>query len=286
VLTDHEYGAVQRIWQRACQRAGAAVPITAALPVPIDSAHDVVEAILAKVTARTRLIVVSHITSPTAIILPVSDICQAAHQRNVAVCVDGPHAVAQLPLDLDRLQCDYYTASCHKWLCAPFGSGFLYVHPRHQASIQSPIVSWGRLLPATPTRWTDEFIWTGTRNPAAMLAIPAAVDFMQAVGLPAFRTATHQLARYARHQLARLTDLEPLVPDSPQWYASMAQVPLPPGDAVDLQRKLWEQYRIEVPIVSWRERRFARVSCHLYTEQAHIDRLVDALRTLLKDETA
>lgn len=284
ILTDHEYGAVRRIWQRACRRARAAPPITADLPMPVTSTDEIVDAILARATPNTRLIVVSHITSPTAITLPIAEICHAAHERDIAVCVDGPHAVAQLPLDLDLLNCDYYTASCHKWLCAPFGSGFLYVLPKHQANIEPPMLSWGRLLPDVPEKWNDEFIWSGTRNPSALLAIPAAIDFLRSAGMTAFQSGTHELARYARQRLAVLTDAQPLVPDSPQWYGSMAHVPLPEGDSMQLQRKLWDQYGIEVPIVSWKGARYVRVSCHLYTQRAHIDRLADALEALLKEE--
>lgn len=129
LLNNHEYGAVQRIWKRACDAAGAKLVI-ATLPLPIRNAEETVAGLLAEATEKTRLIVVSHITSPTAITLPVADLCRAARERGIAVCIDGPHAVAQLELNLESLGCDFYTASCHKWLSAPFGSGFLYVAPR------------------------------------------------------------------------------------------------------------------------------------------------------------
>ena len=286
VVTDHEYGAVLRIWQRACRRAGAAEPIVAQLPLPVETSDQFTDALLAKVTKRTRLIVVSHITSPTAVTMPVEEIGRAARARNVALCIDGPHAVAQLPLDLDRLGCDYYTASCHKWLCAPFGSGFLYVHPEQHGTVQSPILSWGRLRPHRPTKWSDEFIWSGTRDPSAFLSIPAAIDFLRQVGLDEFRATTHQLARYAREQLAALTGNPPLTPDSRAWYGSMVNVPLPPGEALPLQQALWQRYRIEVPIITWHDQRYIRVSCHLYTQKQDIDYLVEALGKLLAEPPA
>ena len=142
----------------------------------IEAADQVVEAIFAAATERTRLLVVSHITSPTAITLPVEPIVAEAKRRGMLVCVDGPHAVAQLPLDLERLACDFYCASCHKWLSAPFGSGFLYVAPQHHALIRTPILSWGRLPPTRLDAWSDEFIWSGTRDPSPYLAIPAAIE--------------------------------------------------------------------------------------------------------------
>lgn len=281
VLTDHEYGAVTRIWQRAAQRAGASEPRIARLPLPIESADQVVDAIIAETNGRTRLLVVSHITSPTAITLPVAQIVEEARHRGIRVCVDGPHALAQLPLDLDGLGCDFYCASCHKWLSAPFGSGFLYVAPVHHEQIQPPLLSWGRLLPNSVDAWSDEFIWSGTRDPSAYLSVPAAIEFLQRVGEAEFREVTHGLAQYARERLVDLVGDDPIVPDSSLWYGSMAQVPLPPGDAVELQSKLWSEYAIEVPIVQWHDRRWIRVSCHLYNRREDIDLLVEALGRLL-----
>jgi isopenicillin-N epimerase len=277
LLTDHEYGAVKRIWERACAGVGASVQ-TVALPLPLTTAEEVVATILKAVTPRTRLVVVSHITSPTAVILPVAQICAALRERNIAIAIDGPHAIAQVPLAIDQLDCDYYCASLHKWLCAPFGSGFFYVHPRRQASARPAMVSWGRIYPEDVQRWFDEFIWSGTRDAAAWLAVPAAIDFLESYGLARFRTECHALAQYARQRLVEFTGLEPIVPDDPVWYGTMAHVPLPLGDARLLQRTLWERHRIEVPIVSWNDRRFIRVSCHLYNTRDHVDRLLEALK--------
>ena len=238
-------------------------------------------AIEAEVTERTRLLVVSHITSPTAVILPVAEICLAMRGRGVAVAIDGPHAPVQTTVAIDSLGCDFYTASCHKWLSAPFGSGFLFVAPPQQKRIRPPLLSWGRLPPLEPTSWSDEFLWTGTRDYSAYLTIAAAIDFSEQVGLEAFRLRTHRLARYAREQLVGYFGREPIVPNSPQWYGSMAHVPLPDGDRKSLQDALWQQFHIEVPIVAWNGARYVRVSCHLYNHEQQIDQLVAALRKLL-----
>lgn len=282
LLTDHEYGAVKRIWERACHRAGAAPPRIAKLPLPFTSAEEAVASLFEASTDHTKIIVVSHVTSPTAVILPVDEICREARRRGIAICVDGPHAPAQVDIRLDELDCDYYVASCHKWLSAPFGSGFLYVHPRQQASVRAPLLSWGRLLPAQPESWSDEFLWSGTRDPSPYLAVSAAIDFIESVGLARFRERTHALARYARQRLVELTGREPIVPDSEAWYGAMAHVPLPPGDAKPLQDALWREHHIEVPIVDWNGGRYVRVSCHLYNTRAEIDQLVTALREQLK----
>lgn len=307
LATDHEYGAVQRIWRRRCQEAGATF-VVCKLPQPLESSRQVVEALQQAVTPRTKLLVVSHVTSPTAVILPVREICARAREQGVPVCIDGPHAPAAVPIDLESLGCDYYAASCHKWLSAPFGSGFLYVHPRRQPALAPSIVSWGRSLSGRPGNWKDEFNWTGTRDPAPWLAIADAIDFFQTLKVPAqntagesvdsatsksqgiklFREYSHQLAKYARDEIVELTGLEPFLPDSEEWYGSMIALPLPEavtpvtdGHMHPLQQSLWEKHQIEVPIVTWRSKCYIRVSCHLYNDRADIDRLKAALRELL-----
>ena len=278
VLTNHEYGAVKRIWARACEQAGTDPPVVARLPDRIESEQQVVDAIMNSVNAKTRLLVVSHITSPTALILPVQAIVDAAHQNGIEVCVDGPHAPAQIPLSLSELNCDYYTASCHKWLCAPFGSGFLSVSRRHVDHWSPATLSWGRLLPDRPETWWHEFVWSGTRDPSAYLTIPTAIEFLKGIGLDSFRARTHALAQYARQRLVEAIGIEPPHPDSSQFYGTMALVPLPDGDAGQLQRTLWQTDGIEVPIVDFEGKRFIRVSCHLYNVPEQIDRLVQAVQ--------
>lgn len=280
LLTDHEYGAVRRIWERAAGPAGARVE-SAALPFPVSSAMEVVQAIMDRTGPRTRLIVVSHITSPTAITLPVREICSAARDRGIAVCIDGPHALVQCDVEIDSLGCDFYCASCHKWLCAPLGTGFLFVHPRWQDRIRTPVLSWGRLLPAVPQRWDEQFTWSGTRNPAAWLAITGAIRFIEAVGVQVFRARTHWLARRTRARLEELTGCSAMIPDDPAWYQSMTEVPLPKGDWSTLQDRLWREWGIEVPIVRFADRWLVRVSHHLYTTTAQVDRLLESLTAAL-----
>jgi isopenicillin-N epimerase len=285
LLTDHEYGAVVRLWKRKCQAAGAKV-VTASLAV--SHAEPCVESLFASVTDRTRLIVVSHVTSPTALILPVAEICREAKSRGIPVCIDGPHAVAMLPLSLRNMSCDFYAASCHKWLCGPFGSGFLYVSPQWQRRVQPAIVSWGGSVAGRQPSWKDEFQWIGTRDPAAFLAVPAAIEFLKRVDLDLFRQRGHALAGEFRERMLRLSSV------GEEWsgpFGTMAAMPLPasntdppkPGQRDPLQDALWERFRIEIPVVHWQNRRLLRVSCHLYNERSDLDRLFDALQTLLPE---
>lgn len=281
LLNDHEYGAVLRIWERRCRRVGARVKV-APLPARFESTEQVVAAITAGITPRTRLTIVSQITSPTAIILPVAEIAAACRERDVAVCVDGPHVPAQIDLHLDALGIDFYCASLHKWLCAPLGTGFLYAHPRWQGLVQPQLLSWGRLLPALPEQWDEQFTWSGTRDASLYLSVPAAIDFMtNTIGLETFRRRCYWLANEACQRLMELTGERPLAPTTGGWYGTMCHVPLPPGDWSQLQSWLWEAHRIEVPIIHFNSRWFVRVSSHLYNTTAQVDLLVRALASRL-----
>lgn len=297
VLTNHEYGAVRRIWERACRRARAKL-VTAEIPFPPGSArgsavffpgeegvsprHDphgakkVSRPPLTALTPRTRLVVVSHILSEPAHILPVEQLIAACRDRGIAVCVDGPHAVAQLPLALDDLGCDFYTASCHKWLCGPLGSGFLYVAPPWHDRIEPPILSWGRLEPAAPHSWREEFWWSGTRSLAAYLAVPAAVDFLERIEQETFRHHGHALAKYGAELIDQVTGLQPPA-DRDRWYAAMTLAELPPGDAHALRMELWVRHRIEIPVLSIAGRRFLRISAHLYNTPDDMQHLAAAI---------
>lgn len=280
LLNDHEYGAVKRIWQRACERSSAVLR-EVELPFPAESNEQIVNAITAGITPRTKLVIFSHITSPTALVLPAAEITKAVRERGVAVCIDGPHAIAQVPVDLKALDCDYYTASLHKWLCAPSGSGFLYAHPRVQQQTQPAVLSWGKMLPDQPIDWTDEFTWLGTRDPSSYLAVPEAIRFMtETAGLDHFRTHCHELANYGAELVSEAFQL-PLPTETDHWHGTMALAELPPGDAYELREALWQQYKIEVPIIAWKERRLVRISAHLYNTQADMELLANALKNAI-----
>ena len=207
LLTDHEYGAVRNIWNRKCLQAGAKIVI-AQLPFPLDD-EGTVATISDAISGDTKIIVFSHVTSPTAAILPVKAICQLAKQRGVLTAIDGPHAVAMLDIHLDDIGCNFYCASCHKWLCAPFGSGFLWVHPKHHGKVRCPITSWGGSIAGHEARWQDRTNWLGTRDPAPLLSIPTAIKFFADVGLATFRQNAHELICHARRELLTIDDIGP-----------------------------------------------------------------------------
>ncbi len=296
LLNDHEYGAVFRIWRAACDRVGAKI-VSPTLgrgeddeqPRRFETPADISGPILAAITPQTKLIVISHISSPTAITFPVEQICQAARQRGIPVCIDGPHAIAMLKLNLRKIDCDFYCASLHKWLSAPFGSGLLYVRRNWQSKLKPHLTSWGRSLGGCGPRWQDTLNWLGTRDPAPFLSVPAAIDFLERVGLDAFRQQTHELARYAWQRLEPILGQHATIPNSLDWYGSMIAIPLPadpskkaqPNAIHPLQQTLWDRHRIEVLVTECHGHRYLRVSCHLYNTTAEIDALSEAVKSEL-----
>ncbi|MDQ3700481.1 MAG: aminotransferase class V-fold PLP-dependent enzyme [Chloroflexota bacterium] len=284
LATDHEYGACDRAWEFACRGRGARY-VKATVPVPLVTPEDVMAALFDAVTQRTRILFVSHITSPTAVIYPVREIARRAHEAGILTVVDGAHAPGQIDLDLRELDADFYAGNCHKWLCAPKGSGFLYARRSVQHLLAPPITSWGRAVdPAAPNAFVDEFEWQGTRDLAAYLAVPAAIDYLAVRDWPRIRQRCHELATWTRDAVTALTGLEPLTLASDAWYAQMVAMPLPPCDAVALKRRLLDEHSIEIPIVTWDGRQLVRVSVQGYNTHADVAALVDALARLLPQE--
>ena len=284
LFTDHEYGAVRNIWQEKCRTSGAEI-ITATLPFPLND-DETIEAVAAALTDKTRVLVVSHVTSATAAILPVQRICHMARRRGIVTVIDGPHAIAMLDVHLDKIGCDFYCASCHKWLSAPFGSGFLWAHPRHHHRIRCPIISWGGSVSGRSACWQDRVNWLGTRDPAALLSIPAAIRFFRDGRMAAFRRHAHELTCYARTKLLQIEGVGPFCTAANENCLSMCAVELPQpnhwqpgyhGRPDDLQMELRDLHKIEIPVGSWNGRRFLRVSSHLYNHVQQIDHLLEAL---------
>ena len=305
VSTDHEYNAVLNVLRYVAERDGARV-IIVELPFPAISPDDVVERILGAVTERTRLAVMSHVTSPTALILPVERIVPALAERGIDTLVDGAHAPGMLALDIDALGAAYYTGNLHKWVCAPKGSAFLHVRRDRQAGVRPGTISHGLNAPVRDrSRFRLEFDWQGTLDPTAWLSVPAAIDFVGALvegGWPAVMARNHELALHGRDALADALGGPHLGSPTPM-IGAMAALPLPRGgpfggieatgssplDTDPLQQVLYDRFGIEVPIGAWPvpavnaagpATRFIRVSAALHNDTTDMDRLVEALGEL------
>lgn len=276
LTTDHEYGAMDFTWQFVCGKTGASY-VRHPIPLPVGSVEETIDSLWRSVTPHTRVIFLSHITSPTALILPVSEICRRARNAGILTVIDGAHVPGQLPLDLKALDADFYTGNCHKWLCAPKGCAFLYVRTNRQSMIDPLVISWGWLEDAS---FVTRNQWQGTRDLASFLSVSAAIEFQQANHWDEVQRRGHALASETRQRLADLTGLTPIMPDSPTWFAQMFAAPLPDGDVKEIKTRLYDEYRIEVPTTVWNGRNFIRVSFQAYNSQKDVDRLVEALAKL------
>lgn len=297
LVTDHGYNACSNVVRYVVHREGADM-VVAKVPVPIESPEQIVEAVLARVTDRTRLAVLDHVTSPTAIVFPIHELVRRLAERGVDVMVDGAHAPGMLPLSLDQLGAAYYTGNGHKWLCAPKGSAFLYVRPDRQEDIQPPVISHGyNQSRLGHTSFQDAFDWQGTDDPTPWLCVGEAIRFLSGLvpgGLDALMRRNREMALAARRTLCRRLSVRPVC--SEEMIGSIAAVRLPNVPAATevadpaapvalprLGRVLAERFAIEVPVYYWPApgQSVLRVAAQVYNDAGQYERLADALDSLL-----
>jgi len=295
LTTDHAYNACRNALDFAAARSGARV-VVAAVPFPVASPDAVLEAVLARVTPRTRLALLDHVTSPTGLVWPIERLIAALAERDIDVLVDGAHAPGMVPLNLATLGATYYSGNCHKWLCAPKGSAFLWVRRDRQADVRPLTISHGANMPRPGrSRFRVEFDWTGTSDPTAWMTVPRAIAYVGALlpgGWPAVMARNRALALEARRRLCAAAGTPAPCPDD--MIGSLASVILPDGPAAEigwrrpdpLQRRLFEAWGIEVPVMSWPAppRRLVRVSAQLYNSGEDSARLAGALAKELAAE--
>jgi isopenicillin-N epimerase len=302
LATDHEYGALDRAWRFLAKERGFTYinqPVlgtesevsrlwTRRLESPDSVTQRFVDELWKGVTPRTRVIFLSHITSPTALLFPVEAVIRRARAEGILTVVDGAHAPGQIPLRLDDLGADFYGGNLHKWLCAPKGAGFLYARPEVQHLLKPLVVSWGyeAEIPG-PSQFVDHNEWTGTRDIAAFLAVPDAIRFQEEHDWPKVRAACQELVREAQERICELTSRPPIFGfengGTTGGRLQMAAAPLP--DSVDLaalKTRLYEEYCIEVPMILWNGRKLIRVSVQGYNSRRDVEKLVEALEQILQ----
>ncbi len=287
LVNDHEYPGCLTNVRRTAARTGASV-ISVALPFPIKGPEQVEEQVLSRVTARTRVALISHITSPTALVLPVDRIVPELERRGIPVILDGAHAIGQAPgLDVTRLGASYYTSNCHKWLCAPKGVAFLWVRPDRQQGLKPLVLSNNAERPRPGRKhMLTEFDYVGTGDYTGYVSVPDAIRVVGAMapgGWPEVIRRNHELALRGRDVLCRALGVEPPAPDS--MLGSMASVTLPAGpeerppsryhDA--LQDALLDRHGIQVPVWKGGGHRLIRISAQLYNSAEQYEHLGAAL---------
>jgi isopenicillin-N epimerase len=269
VTTSHAYGGNVPLLQYACERAGARCVVVDTWPA--GAADD----ILGAVTSRTRALLVDHISSATALRFPVEEICSRAREAGVLTIVDGAHAPGHIALDMGAVGADFYVGNFHKWLCAPKGAAFLHARPEVQPLLEPLAVSWDW----DAETWADRHRWSGTRDPSAHLAVPAAIEFQAEHAWDEVRVCCHDLAVLAERELVAL-GAEPLAANGDE-FVQMVAVRLPPCDPYALTRRLLDEHRIEVLAQEWHDSPVLRVSFQGYNDEKDLEALLAALPALL-----
>lgn len=280
LATNHEYGALDRTWRFLSKERGFAYINQ---PVDLASHEAFVESFWRGVTPRTRVIFLSHITSPTATLFPIDAVIQKARAQNILTIIDGAHASGQIPLHLDSLGADFYGGNLHKWLCAPKGAGFLYARPEVQHLLKPLVVSWG-YESETPgdSTFIDHHEWWGTRDLSAFLTVPMAIQFQQDQDWAQVRAACHRLAVETWKRVHALTGCAPLHSDPELWFVQMSLLSLPAAtDLAALKARLYDEFKIEIPVITWNENKLIRLSVQGYNTKRDMDKLLFALKSIL-----
>ncbi len=285
LTTDHEYAALEKTWAYVARKTGARI-VSAAIPLPLSSESQFTNALRAGITSRTRVIFLSHITSATALLFPIENIVAEARARSIYTVIDGAHTPGHIPLGLEALGADFYAGNCHKWLMAPKGSAFLHVRPELQAMINPLVISHGWTAdnqspgPFGGTAFIDSIEMQGTRDPAAWLAVPDAIAFRKSHQWNKVAAECRRLVQDTARRVAGWSGL-PAFGSAEFCAPQMVAMPVPDCDPVLLQRKLLDDYNIEIPCYKWQGRAIVRVSAQGYNTQAQMDLLVKALKDLL-----
>jgi isopenicillin-N epimerase len=281
VLTsNHEYGACENAWKYLAQQTGFQI-VQQEIPLPLPTQEEIEEIFWAGVTTQTRLIFLSHITSPTAVHFPVKKICKKAREAGIPILVDGAHAPGQIRLDLEELGADFYTGNCHKWMMAPKGAAFLHIQPEHQDFIQPLVVSWG-WGEASPyksdSRLQAILEWWGTKDPAAYFSVPAAIRFQEEYDWDQVRGSCQKMLGAALKNIEEKTGLPSIYSSTKGGFVQFGAALLPEDSHPEqLQSWLYEKHKIEVPIIQWEDQWLIRPSVQGYNTEEDLNLLMDAL---------
>ena len=278
--TDHEYGALIRGWNSISRKTGARF-IQREIPLPCTTHGDFTEYFCEGITDKTKVIFISHITSFTAMIFPIHDICRRARERGILTIIDGAHVPGHIPINILDIDPDVYIGACHKWLCAPKGSSFLYVRKTFQDNIAPLITSWGdEGCDPSDSSFLLENQWQGTRDMSAFLSVTEAIEFQQKNNWSDLTKKCRWLVRETRSRLDEYFDLMHICPNTEEWIGQMASVEINVDDPIKIKNDLLKNYSIEVPIFEWKGKTLLRYSINVYNDQQDIDLLIYALKDI------
>ncbi len=283
LATNLEYGALDRTWNYYCKKAGAKY-VRQPIELPIISKEKFIEQFFAGLTNKTKAIFISQITSTTALIFPVKEICEIAKAKGLLTIVDGAHVPGHIPLNLAELKADVYTGACHKWMCTPKGCSFLYVKKEFQNLFDPLVVSWGYESEyPSHSQFLDYHQTQGTRDFSAFLTVPKAIEFLKENN---WEKVSADCKELARKNLLRFSDLlcsKPLSPVTDEFLGQMCSIQLKTSQPEKLQCHLFEKYKIEIPVMKQADNIFIRYSIQGFNTQEDLDVLYKAMEEIISE---
>lgn len=280
LTTNLEYGACDRTWKYYCTKKGATY-VRHQVRFPLESKEDFITRFMSNVTAKTKLIFLSHITSTTGLRLPVEEICAIAKQKGILTFIDGAHAPGQIDVDLSSLQADMYTGACHKWMLTPKGSSFLYVSKTLQHLFDPLLISWGyESARPSHSRFLDYHEQQGTRDFSAFLTIPAAIQFMKENSWNAVRKEYRTMTQNNAERFCRLLNATPLCPVTDDFIAQLYSITVKTNAPEKLHDLLYEKYKIQIPVMAHEDKVYLRYSLNAFNSQEDLDKLYAALKEI------
>lgn len=284
LTTDLEYGACDKAWDFYCKKAGATY-VRQPISLPLVSKEKFVEEFFKGLSPKTKMVFISHITSSTALILPVKEICEIAKQKGILTFVDGAHAPGHIDLDVQDLDADIYTGACHKWMMTAKGSSFIYIKKEHQHLFDPLVVSWGydSAFPSH-SKFLDYHQGQGTRDFSAFLTIPKAIEFMQENDWKNVSKSCKELVRNNAQRFCDLLNTTALCPVTDEFLGQMLSLRINTPEPEKLQRHLYEKYNIEIPVMRHGDKTYIRYSLNAFNSQEDLDKLYDALSEIKSDK--
>jgi isopenicillin-N epimerase len=285
LTTDIEYGACDRTWNFYCEKAGATYR-RQKINLPITTKEKFIADFFAGVTPNTKAIFISQITSSTGLIFPVKEVCEIAKSKGLITIVDGAHVPGHIPFNLSEIQADFYTGACHKWMMAPKGCSFLYAHKSVQPLCDPLIVSWGyKALKPSHSAFLDYHQMIGTRDFSAFLTVPTCIKFMAENDWISVRTACHEMVLANAQRFYDLLESKPISPLTNEWIGQMISIPIKTNAPEVLQRRLFTDYKIEIPIMRQENDVYMRYSINAFNTIENLDTLYRALSELKKQNS-
>ena len=282
LATNHEYGAMDRTWHFYCKKSGAKYvrqPIT----LPVVSKEQIIAEFWKGYTNKTKVVFLNHISSSTALIFPVKEICDKAQELGLITIVDGAHVPGHIDLNLTDLNPDFYTGTLHKWMLAPKGSSFLYVKKEFQDDIDPLVVSWGyESLAPSESRFLDYHEYQGTNDHSAFLCTPTVIHFLKENDWKAKSEACKQIVLENYQRFCDLLQTQPIAPITSEFLGQMASIPVKTSKPAELKDLLYDQYKIQIPVMPLNDKVYVRYSINAYNTQEDLEVLYRALEDILK----